>query len=111
MACECMLAASMVQAMEGACSLAIHEAEASAAQALKALAHPSWTDAVVATAAAMAAENAVSACAHSFIEQVQDGLPMCFSLTIIHQNSNSTLIMILPCCLEDNQFAPSGRIC
>ena len=61
-----------MQAMERACSLAVHEAEAAAAQALKALAHPLWTDAVVATAAAMAAENAVSACAHGFIEQVHD---------------------------------------
>ena len=70
----------MAQAMEGACSLAVRVAEVAAAQALKALAHPRWTDAVVATAAAMAADNAVSACAHSFIEQVHDQLPACFSL-------------------------------
>ena len=74
----------MAQAMEGACSLAVHEAEVAAAQALKALAHPTWTDAVLATAAAMAADNAVSACAHSFIEQVHDQLPACFSLTFCY---------------------------
>ena len=87
----------MAQAMEGACSRAIHEAEVAAAQALKALAHPTWTDAVVATAAAMAADNAVSACAHSFIEQVHDP---CFSLTLSYRFVNSTLERSLPRCPE-----------
>ena len=49
--------------------MAIKEAEAAAAQALKALAHPAWTSAVVATAAAMAADSAASACARGFLEQ------------------------------------------
>ena len=98
----------MAQAMESACSLAAHEAEVAAAQALKALAHPTWTDAVIATAAAMAADNAVSACAHSFIEQVHDRLPACISLTLSYRLVNSTLMRSLPCCPESIQAALSG---
>lgn len=56
--------------MEAAGSMAVTKAEGAAAQALKALAHPSWTPAVVATAAAMAADSTASACARSFVEQV-----------------------------------------
>ena len=51
--------------------MAVNEAEASAAQALKALAHPAWTPAVVGTAAAMAADNTASACARGFLEQAR----------------------------------------
>ncbi len=55
--------------METACRAAIGGAETAAAQALKALAHPSWTPAVVATAAAMAADSTASICARGFLEQ------------------------------------------
>lgn len=55
--------------METACKRAMGEAETAAAQALKALAHPSWTPAVVATAAAMAADSTASVCARGFVEQ------------------------------------------
>lgn len=51
--------------------MAVKETEAAAAQALKALAHPAWTSAVVATAAAMAADRAASACARGFLEQAR----------------------------------------
>ncbi len=54
--------------------MAIRDAEAAAAQALKALAHPAWTPAVVATAAAMAADNTASACARGFLEQASSFL-------------------------------------
>ncbi len=65
----------LLQAMEAAGSMAVTQAENAAAQALKALAHPSWTPAVVATAAAMAADSAASACARGFIKQVTSHLP------------------------------------
>ena len=52
--------------METACKRAMGEAETAA---LKALAHPSWTPAVVATAAAMAADSTASVCARGFVEQ------------------------------------------
>ena len=61
----------MPQATEDACHMAVKEAERSAAQALQALTHPSWTAAVILTAAAMAADNAASACARGFLEQVR----------------------------------------
>ena len=54
--------------------MAVRDSEAAAAQALRALAHPAWTPAVVATAAAMAADDAASACARGFLEQVR-GFP------------------------------------
>ena len=60
-----------MQAMEDACSMAVKDIEAAAAQALKALAHPAWTPAVVATAAAMVADRAASACARGFLEQAR----------------------------------------
>ena len=50
--------------------MAVKQAEGAAARALKALAHPLWTPAVVATAAAMAADSTASACARSFTQQV-----------------------------------------
>ena len=54
--------------------MAVAQAEGAAARALKALAHPLWTPAVVATAAAMAADSTASACARSFTQQVASNL-------------------------------------
>lgn len=46
-------------------------AETGAVRAVAALAHPSWSDAVIGAAAAIAAEHAVSACARQFVAEVR----------------------------------------
>lgn len=58
------------QAMEAACKGAIGHAEASAVQAVAALAHPSWTPAVIGAAAAIAADSSVAACARRLAADV-----------------------------------------
>ena len=58
------------QAMEAACRSAIGHAEGSAVQALAALAHPSWTPAVIGAAAAIAADSSATACARRLATEV-----------------------------------------
>jgi hypothetical protein len=48
----------------------VHHAEANAVQAVAALAHPSWTPAVIGAAAAIAADNAVASCAQQLVTEV-----------------------------------------
>ncbi len=61
-----------VQAMEAASRKCIRHAESNAVQALAALAHPSWTPAVVGAAAAIAADSAAAVCARCLITEVTD---------------------------------------
>ncbi|BDA45454.1 hypothetical protein COCOBI_07-2410 [Coccomyxa sp. Obi] len=62
----------MEKAMEAACKSAMGHAEGSAVQALAALAHPSWTPAVIGAAAAIAADSSAAACARRLVTEVPD---------------------------------------
>ncbi|KAK9901211.1 hypothetical protein WJX75_000422 [Coccomyxa subellipsoidea] len=60
------------KAVGEACRSAVHHAEANAVQAVAALAHPSWTPAVIGAAAAIAADNAVASCAQQLVTEVSN---------------------------------------
>ncbi|EIE20203.1 hypothetical protein COCSUDRAFT_57926 [Coccomyxa subellipsoidea C-169] len=63
---------TLKKAVRDACTSAVCHAEASAVQAVAALALPSWTPVVIGAAAAIAADNAVASCAQQLVTEVSN---------------------------------------